>query len=201
MDSSRETATQSSLLLRVRDLSDAEAWNRFVDIYAPRIYRWCEHTGLSSEDASDATQIVLTKLVTNMRDFVYQPESGRFRGWLKTVSRNVALDILRQWRERATGGTTILQTMSLLPDDELADALWQQVDHAHQLELMHRASENIKLRVKQTTWASYWKTVHDGLSASEVSQQLGISISEVYVCKSRVLKLLKEEVELLESLS
>lgn len=51
--------TQSSLLLRLRDARDEEAWNHFVEVYAPLVYRYARRRGLQDCDAGDVAQDVL----------------------------------------------------------------------------------------------------------------------------------------------
>ncbi|MCA9218553.1 MAG: hypothetical protein KDB27_36040 [Planctomycetales bacterium] len=47
------TTTAISLLVRLREPTDREAWNRFVNLYGPMMYRWAKNTGMKPEDASD----------------------------------------------------------------------------------------------------------------------------------------------------
>src|SRR5262249_55617213 len=94
------SATRVSLLGRLRlNPLDQAAWNEFVDRYGPMIFRWCRQQGLQGVDAEDVTQNVLLKLARRMRTFVYQPERGRFRDWLRTVFRGAWCDFLG-WRRR-----------------------------------------------------------------------------------------------------
>ena len=45
--------TRESLLIRVRDLRDRDAWNQFVQIYRPAVYRLARARGLQDADAQD----------------------------------------------------------------------------------------------------------------------------------------------------
>src|SRR5581483_7082886 len=76
-DESRLT-THASLLLRLRDLHDAGAWELFVTTYGPLIYRYCRRQGLQEADTSDVTQEVLGQVSRSIATFEYQPERGRF---------------------------------------------------------------------------------------------------------------------------
>ena len=82
-------STSVSLLRRLRQSDQEDAWQRFVDLYAPLIYHWGRNQGLSAGDASDLVQEVMVILVTKLPDFEYDP-SKRFRGWLRTVTLNAA---------------------------------------------------------------------------------------------------------------
>ncbi len=59
--------TSPTLLLRLRDLSDKDAWNEFLNRYGPKIYGWCRRYHLQEADATDVSQEVLAKLVKAMR--------------------------------------------------------------------------------------------------------------------------------------
>ncbi|MHC4402267.1 MAG: RNA polymerase sigma factor [Planctomycetota bacterium] len=51
--------TRPTLLLRVRDAADGQAWSQFVRIYSPLVYRYARRRGLQDADAADVTQDVL----------------------------------------------------------------------------------------------------------------------------------------------
>jgi hypothetical protein len=51
--------TRASLLLRVRDSADREAWEEFVEIYGPVVHRLARNKGMQPADADDVTQQVL----------------------------------------------------------------------------------------------------------------------------------------------
>ena len=51
--------TRASLLIRIRNQADREAWSQFVEIYAPLIYGFGRNRGLQDSDAADLTQDVL----------------------------------------------------------------------------------------------------------------------------------------------
>jgi RNA polymerase sigma factor (sigma-70 family) len=190
----QNSATRQSLLLRVRDLSDRAAWQDFVECYAPRVFAWCLRFRLQEADAADATQTVLMKLVEGLRSFEYDSERGRFRGWLKTVTRHVSADVARGWRERGTGDSQFLETLHNLEQPAAADALLEEVELGYQKELLRRAAVSVQVRVQPKTWDAYRLTCEQELSASQVAAQLGMPVSEVYVSKSRVLKMLREEI-------
>ena len=74
-------STSISLLRRLRQPSPEDAWQRFVDLYAPLIFHWGRNQGLNATDASDLVQQVLSTLVIKLPEFEYDPKQ-RFRGWL-----------------------------------------------------------------------------------------------------------------------
>lgn len=59
MVASESPETRESLLIRVRDLQDRDAWDQFVQIYRPVVYRLARNRGLQDADAQDLAQKVL----------------------------------------------------------------------------------------------------------------------------------------------
>src|SRR4051794_19657995 len=83
-----EPPTRASLLARLRDPRDAEAWGQFVELYAPLIFGWGRRRGLQDADAADLTQEVLRAVAASLPAAGYDPAKGAFRGWLYAVTRN-----------------------------------------------------------------------------------------------------------------
>src|SRR5688572_5678606 len=94
-DSSGEQ-TRPSLLFRLRDPRDQEAWDHFVRVYGPLVYGHARRRGLANEDAEDVTQKVFARVSEAIRKFEYQPERGKFRDWLGFIVRN---EVFRHWKK------------------------------------------------------------------------------------------------------
>ena len=104
--------TQASLLIRVKDPLDRDAWLEFSEIYYPVTYRMARRRGLQDADAQDLAQTVLTSVAEKVGDWQHDPARGRFRSWLTTVTRNAIIDHLRRVRpDRATGGSSLIQRL------------------------------------------------------------------------------------------
>ena len=91
--------TRASLLVRLRDGHDREAWRQFVELYAPLVYSFARQRGLQDADAADLMQDVLRAVVMNAGRLDYDPRRGTFRAWLYTVTRNKLANFLesRLW--------------------------------------------------------------------------------------------------------
>jgi RNA polymerase sigma-70 factor, ECF subfamily len=63
------TKTPASLLERLRQPFEQEAWERFVSLYTPLIYAWGRQVGLQEQDAADLVQEVFVKLVQILPTF------------------------------------------------------------------------------------------------------------------------------------
>jgi RNA polymerase sigma-70 factor (ECF subfamily) len=194
MQGNGEPATRSTLLYRLRDLSDQQAWNEFVERYAPKIYGWCRRYRLQEADAADVTQDVLGRMVAAIRRFEYDPARGSFRGWLKTVTSNLIRDLAQSWSRpgRGQGGggpAELAQAPAALTD------LTALLEAEAEQDLLREAEERVRLRVQAHTWQAYALTAVERQPAAAVARQLNLTVSDVYVAKSRVIKLLRQEVE------
>src|SRR2546430_8685215 len=100
--------TRASLLVRIRDGHDQEAWRQFVQLYAPVVYGFARKRGLQDADAADVMQDVLRSVAGAAARLNYDPTRGTFRSWLYTVSRNKIFNFLEAGRHklgRGSGGT------------------------------------------------------------------------------------------------
>jgi RNA polymerase sigma-70 factor (ECF subfamily) len=179
-----------------QDPTDQRAWGRFVDQYGPRIYYWCRQWRLQDADAEDVTQNVLAKLAEKMRFFQYDP-ARRFRGWLKTLAHHAWRDFLDSQRRSGQGsGSPALEAVL---DGMAARAdLVQRLEEAFDHELLDQAIVRVRSRVRRHTWEAFRLTALEGLSGAEAAERLQMKVAHVFVAKSEVQKMLKEEVHQLE---
>src|SRR5919201_2748623 len=110
--------TRASLLVRLRDPNDADAWKEFVRLYAAVIYGFARKRGLQDADAADLMQEVLRSVARNAEKMEYDPKRGTFRGWLYTVTRNKIYNFLngQKNRPRGTGDSAAQERLDSLPD-------------------------------------------------------------------------------------
>jgi RNA polymerase sigma-70 factor (ECF subfamily) len=100
--------TRPSLLVRIRDVGDREAWRQFVEVYAPLVYKFARRRGLQDADAADLTQEVLQAVAGASKRLVYDPDRGTFRAWLYTVARNKLRNALLARQRRHEDGNPAL---------------------------------------------------------------------------------------------
>jgi RNA polymerase sigma-70 factor (ECF subfamily) len=189
--------TRATLLARLRrdPLSDA-AWDEFVEQYGRHIYRWCRRWGLQDADAEDVTQDILLKLARKLRDFAYDPKSS-FRGWLKTVAHHAWRDFMDgRERTRSTGDEHIRE---LLQSVEAREDLAAKLEEAFDYELLEAAKVQVRLRVAPHTWEAFRLVAIEELPAAQVAAKVQMQVAMVYVAKSKVQKMLQEEIQKLES--
>src|SRR5262245_25085646 len=185
-------ATRPSLLVRLRDAHDHEAWADFVRLYAPVVYRFARRKGLQDADAADLTQEVLRGVAGSIGRLDFDPRQGMFRSWLFTLAHRRLSDHLasRQRRERGSGDSATLQLLNEQPDkgDE------ERWDQDLEREVFAHAAERIRPAFSATTWQAFWQTAVEGKSGKEVARALGLTVGAVYLAKSRVMVRLKEQI-------
>ncbi|KAK3870799.1 hypothetical protein Pcinc_023995 [Petrolisthes cinctipes] len=170
-------STQATLLARLADPNDQEAWREFIAIYAPQVFAWARRYGVQHSDADDVTQIVLGKLVRAMQTFQYDPAKGRFRSWLRTVTTNAvrSFAVSDRREDRGAGGTSIHQQIAALQDSRPLDDLYAVLDKQAEREMLAAAEERVRLRVKPANWMAWQKTVRDGLSPAQAAEELKLT--------------------------
>lgn len=189
--------TRPSLLLRVRDVADEEAWAEFVEIYTPLIYGYCRSRGLQVSDAADVAQESMRAVARAMVKFKYNPQRGRFHNWLLTVVQSKLRNFLaHQQRQPELAGETTLQLkieQDLTPADESA---WE-ADYYQAL--FHWAAKRIQNEFQESTWRAFWGTTVQERDGKEVAESLGLSVGAVYTAKSRVIARLRNEIQQIEA--
>lgn len=184
-----EPSTPYSLLLAARD-GRPEAWNRFVHLYGPLIYRWIRRAGLQSSDAADVTQDVLMSVSKDLVRFDPNRPDVRFRAWLWTITRRRIADAGRNRAPEQAVGSAI---------DEFGQ--WSHSDdpptdpQTDSRTVLRRALAIYRDRFDAKTWRAFWATVVEGREPTEVAQTLGVSRWSVYKARARILQRLRAELE------
>jgi RNA polymerase sigma-70 factor (ECF subfamily) len=184
--------TRPSLLVRLRDARDADAWQQFVELYGPIVYRFARRHRLQDADAADLTQEVLRAVTTGMVRFDYDPQHGSFRGWLFTLAHHRLIDLLnrRRRQEQDSGDSATHRLLDEQPAHESED-VWNQ---EHERQVFAWAAEQVRGQFTETTWRAFWQTAVDGRDAAAVAEELNLSVGAVYIAKSRVQARLREQI-------
>lgn len=190
--------TRATLLLRLRDPADAEAWSIFTSDYAPALYRFLRKRGLQDADAADLLQDVMRSVGGAIGDWNYEKHRGGFRAWLFTITRNKLYNHLRQGRKQRGDpqGSAALEIIHRTPDQE--DELQQQWEYEYQTQLLGKAVAEVRPTLEKRTWDAFQLTAMEGRAADEVARELKMSTGAVYVARSRVTAKLRDRVEALQ---
>lgn len=188
------STTRQTLILRLADHHDRQAWNQFVDVYGPLIFQFAQRRGLQDSDAADVVQDVLVRVAEAFRRHRYDATRGRFRGWLRTITANRVNDwhAHRSRRERSPGGTAALDHLHQLPAAQADEDQWN--EHYEQ-RLLQWAAGRVREEVQPNTWQAFWQTTMERKSGQVVAADLGMSVAAVYLAKGRIMKQLRELVQ------
>ncbi len=186
--------TRPSLLLRICDPGDSQAWSEFARLYQPILIRVARSRGLQDSDAHEIAQDVLITVMKSIARFEIGVRAGGFRRWLATITSNKIRDLQR--RQVSQNATRQLQGSeihhaaeeSIVSIDESLDRHWQ-----HQL--FYLATECVRPSVNTETWSAFWRTMVDQVPMEEVARELNWSIGNVYVARSRIIAKLRRWVQ------
>src|SRR4051812_20970667 len=91
------TNTSLSLLDRLKDPSDHDAWARLDRLYTGLLRAWFAAAGVQPADRDDLTQNALAVVLRRVREFEHTGRPGAFRAWLRSIATNVLREF---WRAR-----------------------------------------------------------------------------------------------------
>jgi RNA polymerase sigma-70 factor (ECF subfamily) len=161
------------------------------------IYRWCRRWGLQDADAKDVTQQVLLTLPAKMASFKYNPD-GSFRAWLHTLAHHAWHDFRGRTRRPALSGG-IGHPADPLQLVTARDDLVRRLEEEFDLELLDEAIDRVRRRVTAPTWEAFRLTAWSAVPAIEVARQLDKKVATVYVARSKVQRMLQDEIEALRA--
>lgn len=179
------------------DQADPRDWDEFARRYAPMIARWCRRWGLQDADADDVAQDVLARVASRLSRFEYDP-SRSFRAYIKTVAHFAWRDLLEDRRRPGAGGSGDSAVLERLADVEARDDLQARLADAFDQEVLEEATARVRLRVEARTWEAFRLTAVEGLSGAEAAARVGMEVAATFKAKSKVQKMLREEVRRLE---
>jgi RNA polymerase sigma-70 factor (ECF subfamily) len=190
--------TRPSLLLRVRDPRNEQAWEEFLEIYEPLVYRLARRKGFQDADARELTQEVFFAVSRAVDRWDPDRTRGTFRGWLFRIARNAMINHLNRQRRhpRGTGDTGMNEMLAEQPaanDEETAI-----VELECRRGIFQWAAEQVRRDCQETTWRAFWLTSVEGQEIKAVAEMLGITPGAVYVARSRVMARLRKAIEELE---
>jgi RNA polymerase sigma-70 factor (ECF subfamily) len=186
--------TRASLLVRLRRHDDAEAWNEFVEIYQPLVFRMAERCGLQDADAHEVVQEVLSRVARAVPTWKSSGNQGSFRSWLKCVTRNLVIQFFRDRRRwpQTSDNSDVRRLVEAHPSPS-DDDRW--FDLELQRQYFAWAARRLKDRFEPTTWSAFWRTSVDNEPIDQVARQLGVTRGAVYIARSRVMSKLRAAIE------
>jgi len=191
--------TRKSLIARLDNWEDQRTWDDFYKTYWKLIYAVGLKAGLRSEEAFDVVQETILSIAKQSKKNMYDPEKGSFKSWLMNMTRwrindqfrkrkkDTAMNIA-EWDDE--GERTSLVERMEDPQSATLERLW---DVEWKKNLADAALARVKAQVSPKQYQIFDCYVIREWDAAKVQKQLGVSMSQVYLAKHRVGKILKKE--------
>ena len=191
--------TRKSLIARLDNWEDQRTWDDFYKTYWKLIYAVGLKAGLRSEEAFDVVQETILSIAKQSKKNMYDPEKGSFKSWLMNMTRwrindqfrkrkkDTAMNIA-EWDDE--GERTSLVERMEDPQSATLERLW---DVEWKKNLADAALARVKAQVSPKQYQIFDCYVIREWDAAKVQKQLGVSMSQVYLAKHRVGKILKKD--------
>lgn len=167
-------STSFSLLNRLRNSGDAEAWQRLVTVYRPLLAAWLRRFDVQASDVDDLAQEVMMVVMRELQSFQHNERQGAFRSWLRTILVHRLREFWRSrnYRPLATGNTDFQQQLNELADGRGGiTEIWER---EHDEFVMKKLLETVEPQFEPQTWQAFRWQVIDGLRADRVAAELGM---------------------------
>ncbi|HUY88311.1 MAG TPA: sigma-70 family RNA polymerase sigma factor [Pirellulales bacterium] len=182
--------TRLSLIVRLKDRRDREAWGEFLEIYRPLVYRLALAKGLQHADAEDVVQQVFGSVARAVDRWRPDAERARFRTWLTTIARNAIVNALsRRSPDQCSGDTAERDLLAACADDS-AESQMLLVESRR--EVFQWAARRVREEFEPQTWNAFWLTAVEGREIADAAAALGKQPGAVYAARSRVMRRLRQ---------
>ena len=182
------SSTSPSLLIRLRNPQDHDAWQQFLDVYSPVVRAYCFQRSIQVADADDIVQEIMARLAGAIKSFDYDPAKGLFRAWLGTIAANQIKTFLAKGARRVDAEVASTASFATYEDP---DSEWVAIFSERVFTV---ACHQVRQEVSDVAWKIFEATWIRKEQASQVAKRFGITTHADYVNKSRVLKRMEEEI-------
>lgn len=188
-DASQPDATNPSLLRRIRSRDNKQAWNQFDELYRPMLRRFAAARGLPEADVDDVVQHCMTAVYVHIDGFTYDPQRGRFKGWLRTLVNNRCRDLLRA----KMGLTFDAEKLDEVPSahespEDAFERIWAD-------EHLNHCLRTVQGEVSQKVFGAFRRYALESQPAEEVCRDFGITPNQLYKLKHQLTHRLRELME------
>lgn len=184
--------TRETLIRRLPNAADVEAWDRFVEIYEPLLFRLARAKGFQQADAEDFVQEVLSAVAKAIGYWVADENRGAFRVWLFRIAQNLAINFLTRPKHQrlGTGDRQIARLLDEQPT-KTADSSELFV-REYRRELFRWAADQAREQVSEKQWMVFWLTSVEGRPIKDVASEFKMSVGSIYIARSRITKRIRD---------
>lgn len=186
--------TRETLIRRLPNAADAEAWEVFVHIYEPLLFRLACGRGMQQADAEDFVQEVLAAVAEGIDRWVADENRGSFRAWLFRIASNLAVNFLTRPKHQrlGSGDSRIARLLEEQParGSDSSELFLKE----YRRELFRWAAERVREQVSESQWMVFWLTSVEERPIADVAREFGMSAGSVYIARSRVTKRIRDKI-------
>ena len=191
MKDDQTLCTSWTLVARLKNLSDSDAWREFYDLYSGVVRGIALRAGLRQDEADEVVQETMASVSNHIQEFEANPARGSLRAWLLQMARWRISDQLGRRlpvvpaNDQPSAGTSATPTIERVPDrrevdlEALCDTEWRE-------KLREQALKRLQFEVKAEHYQIFHLLTIEGKSPPEVARILGRNTAYVYLTKHRV---------------
>jgi RNA polymerase sigma-70 factor (ECF subfamily) len=186
--------TNPTLLNRLCDWQDREAWIDFVARYDPFIRWFADRYRLDAESTEELCQHIWIELSRRMKSFTYDP-GKTFRGWLGRLCQSRAIDLLRKKKACEQLSLEDHPERLLYEDHHTAQATdpTQDLGRPRLLRQAQEIQDAIRRRVDERTWRIFWSIAIEGQTIREVADAEHITYYAAFAALKRTGRMLRDQ--------
>ena len=178
-------ATRQTLLARVKDGSDSQAWKEFAGLYRALLARYIRAAGLPENWVEELTTQCMTALSDHVSSPAYDPSCRAFKRWIWTLVRRRTQDALRTYPD--TSGPTPQQGQSLNATPQ-PDRVFERIWHDEHL---RHCLEQLRIEIEPRTFEVFRRIALDEWPVERSCEAYDLSPQYVFAMKSRLTRRLR----------
>lgn len=197
--------TRYSLLERLKDWDDQTSWRDFYDTYWRLLHNVAIKSGLTETEAQEVVQETVLAVARKIPEFRADPAHGSFSAWLMRLTRWRITDQFR--KRRAAARNAVGAAVARSPDDTRTsdpidrvpdpagnqlEAIWSGEWESH---LLDAALARVKRRVNARHYQMFDLNVLQKLSVPETARTMQVNVTSVYMARSKISRLVKQEIK------
>lgn len=185
-------STRLTLLEKIKNRHDDDAWEEFVSYYQKYVGIILNHMKVPYQHSDELNHRIMITLWRKLPDFDYCKDRGLFRSWLCTVIENQARNFFREQSaaKRQSHGDAMEVLFEIPGESELAEL----IDREWKLYVAQLAWKNISIDLPEYCRKTF--ELHlQGKTTEEIMEEFSILPNTVHVYLKRCRDKLKKEIK------